>query len=256
MAAISAGSDRAARAGGTKAEARRLGSLATLSPDDLKLIASLKSIRVDSDTVVETQASGANQGWIIREGWCGRLTPGSDGSRSIAVVLLPGDCFGLGAAPWAGDRLPVRTLTPCTLLDAAPIRQVIRLKSPAHARLVEACERAGWLEQVAALNQITRLSSLAAHARVAHLIMELVVRLDQVGMAPNGSFELPVKQDVVADILGLSGVHFNRVVRQLKEEGLIDTARGFITVTDQNRLADVAAFTRDALSEGPHARVP
>lgn len=155
--------------------------------------------------------------------------------------------------------MPVQTLTPCVLLEASAVRQAIRLKSPAHSRLAEACERASWLEQISALNQITRLSGLAAQARVAHLVMELVVRLDQVGLAPSGSFELPVKQEVIASIVGLSAIHFSRIVRKLKEDGLIDTTRGFITVIDQQRLSDIATFRRDELMELPrswaHSRV-
>lgn len=254
MTADGAGGDRAAHAWGSTI-AKRLGSLSVLSPEELRLIASLRSTAFEADVVIDPRSLELNQGWIIRSGWCGRLSIGAGDDRPITTVLLPGDSFGIGAAPWAGDRLPVRTLTSCVLLDATAIREVIRLRSPAYSRLAEACGRAGWLEQICTLNHITRLSGLAGYARVAHFITEVLVRLGQVGLAPNNAFDVPISQQAVADILGLSGIHMNRIARKLKQDGLIDTTRGVIKVIEKDRLAAIANFNIASLENTHQTRL-
>jgi CRP-like cAMP-binding protein len=223
--------------------ARRLDALAKLSTEDLKVLAGLRGRTVDAGTIVSGQAPDTPHAGLILSGWCAR-TPGSESEQhpQITGVMLPGDAFGLGGSPWAGDQLAVMTLTPCVIVNAAPLRQLIRLRSPMHASLIEACNLLAWQEQTYALNQIFRLGGRDGYKRVAHLIVELFLRMKAVGMTRNGLFEMPLSQRTLATILGLSKVHFNRVTRRLSCEGLALFPRGAVNVPNLQSLASVAGF--------------
>jgi CRP-like cAMP-binding protein len=237
-----AGGRRTAAIGGMPITAKRLDALASLTNEDLKVLSGLRGRTVKSDSLVAGDPPGSDCASLILSGWCARVSPGKDGHNQITGIMLPGDAFGLGGAPWAGDRLNVLTLTSCILVDATALRQLIRLRSPAHSRLIEACHRLSWLEQTYALNHIVRLAGRNGYQRVAHFLAELYSRMHEVDLVRNGSFPMPLTQKTIADVLGLSKVHLNRVTRQLTREGLVDFPRGGVRVPDIARLADVANF--------------
>lgn len=226
-----------ARQGITTVVSRRLGALAPLTADDFGILNSLKGRTVPAGAIVHGDTD--TPGYIL-SGWSARLSAGPAGKRQVVTLLLPGDGFGVGASPWAGECLPVCTLTDSVLLDATPIQNLVRSRDPDHARLIEACGRASWLEQKYALNHIVRLGRQNAYQRVAHFVSELLMRLDQVGLADSERFSLPVRQQIVADVLGLSCVHFNRIARQMKQDGLVDFVRGSVRVLDPAKLSSMA----------------
>jgi CRP-like cAMP-binding protein len=77
---------------------------------------------------------------------------------------------------------------------------------------------------------------------MAHLFCELYVRLQDVGLARDQSFALPLTQAEIGDVLGLSTVHVNRVAQELRSRGLIVWERRRVTVTDWDQLCAVAEF--------------
>ncbi|HZG07417.1 MAG TPA: Crp/Fnr family transcriptional regulator [Allosphingosinicella sp.] len=81
-----------------------------------------------------------------------------------------------------------------------------------------------------------------SRARVAHILCEFSLRLEAAGMAQNHHYELPMTQEQLADAVGLTSVHVNRVLRQLEAEGLIDRNRRSITITQWARLRDAGDF--------------
>jgi CRP-like cAMP-binding protein len=81
-----------------------------------------------------------------------------------------------------------------------------------------------------------------AHARIAHLLCELLVRLRAVGLAENHTCKLPITQAQIGDALGLSDVHVNRVLQSLRGDGLITLQRGVLSVLDWERLKEVGEF--------------
>ncbi len=245
-----AGGARSAATRGIPVTAKRLDSLAPLSSDDLKILGSLKGRTVKAGSTICAQLSDPECASLILSGWCARVSPERNDRHQITGIMIPGDAFGLGASPWAGDRLGVLTLTSCVLVDANPLRQLVRHRSPLHARLIEACHHLAWLEQTYALNQIVRLSGRNGYQRVAHLVVELYMRMSEVGLIHNGAFAMPLAQQTIADVLGLSKVHLNRVARQLQREGLADFPRGAICVPDLARLADIAGFDLPPLCGG------
>jgi CRP-like cAMP-binding protein len=82
-----------------------------------------------------------------------------------------------------------------------------------------------------------------SRARVAHLLCEFSLRLEAAGLASNHSYELPMTQEQLADAVGLTSVHVNRVLKQLGEEGLIRRDRRSIVILDWNRMRQAGDFS-------------
>ena len=71
---------------------------------------------------------------------------------------------------------------------------------------------------------------------------ELRVRLEEVGLASGAEFEMPLRQVELADVLGLSTVHINRTIKELRRTGLIQIAGGTLSIPDVPALESVAGF--------------
>ena len=242
--------------GGTIGPSRRLGALAALSPEDLCVLRKLKGRTVAAGAIFHPGSKASDPSCYFLSGWGARLATGASDHMQIVTLLLPGDGFGIGASSWAGESLPVCTLADSILLDATAVRDLVRQRDPAHSGLIAACERASWLEQGYALNQIVRLGRQNAYQRAAHFIHELLVRLKDVGLAEDDKFNMPLRQKAMADALGLSGVHFNRIARQMKKDGLIDFPRGAVHVLDPAGLARMTGPAETRLATWPRDPTP
>ncbi len=174
------------------------------------------------------------------------LAPGTrglpDGRRQIIHLLLPGDSVNLCSDRWAGDDLPIVALTPVIAADAEPIRSAISQNPDSHQGLINACERAMWCEQMYCLNGIVRLGQQNAYERLAHLLLEVRERLTAVDLVSGSGFQLPVTQDIIANVLGLSLVHLSRTLRQMRGEGVIALRPGHIDILKPDVLAKAASF--------------
>ena len=92
-----------------------------------------------------------------------------------------------------------------------------------------------------------------SRARVAHILCEFSLRLEAAGLARNHRYELPMTQEQLADAVGLTSVHVNRVLKQLAEDGLISRDRRHIVIEDWQRLRDVGDFNERYLHHDAHA---
>ena len=81
-----------------------------------------------------------------------------------------------------------------------------------------------------------------SRARVAHILCEFSLRLEAAGLASNHHYELPMTQEQLADAVGLTSVHVNRVLKQLGEEGLIRRDRRSIVIEDWKRMREAGDF--------------
>jgi CRP-like cAMP-binding protein len=226
-----------ARPGPGTVVTRRLAALAPLSADDFTVLAALKGRTVPAGSILPADASS-----FLLSGWAARISLWPEGQPQILTLLLPGDSFGICAPAWAGEEMPITLLTDAVLLDASSIRTLSETRVLRHAALVDACRKASWLEQHQLLDHIVRLGRCEADQRVAHLALDLFRRLDQVGLVDRRQFQFPLRQQILADALGLSGVHFNRITRRLKHDGLADFARGAVRILDAAKLASLAGI--------------
>lgn len=102
---------------------------------------------------------------------------------------------------------------------------------------------------------VENLGSRQALGRVAHLLCELTTRMEFVGLADNGNFRLPLTQQDVADACGLSVVHVNRTIQELRGLGLIEWQNHTVTLLRPEELKAASEFSPEYLHElQPSAR--
>jgi CRP-like cAMP-binding protein len=177
---------------------------------------------------------------ILLEGWAVRQRVLSDGRRQIFSFLLPGDIFGICARPGGAALYTTVALTsvvtaPLAMLDDA----LQRAPASASGRIVREMLS---LEESLLVNQVVRLGRQSAHERLINLLLEFHDRLVPAGLVEDGSFMLPFTQEVLSDALGLSTVHTNRTLQQLRREGLIETHLNQMRLLNRTRLAEVADY--------------
>jgi CRP-like cAMP-binding protein len=93
-----------------------------------------------------------------------------------------------------------------------------------------------------------------APGRIAHFFCEMYARLDSIGMAENRTVPLPITQEELGDALGMSAVHTNRALQDLRAQGLITFERGRLTVDDWEGLVEVGEFDATYLHLAPKAK--
>ena len=167
-----------------------------------------------------------NRPQCVVSGWACCVAETADGQRQIFRFVLPGDIVGLSHDANAEANSSIVALTQVQTVDAGALRDLLttRDRNPLLVRALEAAIRH---ETLLMQDQIVRLGRLTAVERLAHLLLELRERrLAAVGMATDNKLPLPVTQEVLADALGLSNVHLNRSLQQMRRERLIEVKRG------------------------------
>ena len=112
-----------------------------------------------------------------------------------------------------------------------------------YSKLIDAAEHE---TQKLLHDQIVRLGRMNGLERMAHLLLELRRRLSRVGLANGQSFPMPLRQEALADALGMSTVHVNRTMQQLRHKKLISCSGREVTVLDRGRLIALAHGTAAA----------
>ena len=163
------------------------------------------------------------RGWAVRV----RLLP--DGRRQFLSFILPGDVIGLCGFP---QPLAVSTVNALTDVTTCPLPDLAALPD-----LATACHVGRAMEEGYLLAQITRLGRYNAQERIADLMLELHERLTLNGMTRDRSFDLPLTQETLADALGLTSVHVNRMVQQARRDGDLQWKGGRVTLVDPPALA-------------------
>jgi CRP-like cAMP-binding protein len=229
---------------------RKLGSLIDLSNEE---IACLDSLQSDGKTF-ERHATLYGEGdrldrtYIVRDGWAMRHKTLSDGRRQILNFVLPGDFIAIYGSLMETADHSVETLTRLQAYSFAPQR-IVEVFGTC-PRLGAAIAWAAGREEAILAEQVVRIGRRSAYERTAHLFLELLRRLQLVGLAGQHSFEMPLSQDVLADSLGLSMVHVNRTLRRLRHAGLVRLVDKRLIIDDVAKLEGIADFTPGYVGAG------
>jgi CRP-like cAMP-binding protein len=97
-------------------------------------------------------------------------------------------------------------------------------------------------EEAMVVEHLVNIGRRSAIERTAHFFMEFAERLSLVGLATEAEFECPLSQFVLADALGLTAIHVNRVLRQLRDQDLLTVRKGRVRIHDLNGLRKLAGF--------------
>ncbi len=178
---------------------------------------------------------------LIVAGWACRCCSHADKRRQILGFLLPGDFVGRVLLPDLPLPYGVVALTALKTVSARPL--VEAAANPDSAALARAVRLTAHLDDLLLFNQLMRLGQQTARERVVHLILELHERLGWVGLTRDDRFAMPLTPDVLADALGLSVVHVNRALQQLRTDGLLDVGDGTVALLKPEQLQDIAKWT-------------
>ncbi len=171
-----------------------------------------------------------------------------DGRRQIVGLILPGDVCD------AHNYVLRRTDHGIHALTRMRVAEVTRERlEPALDHSTRLCRAFWWMELVGAAIQrewTLNLGQRSAFERIAHFLCETFVRLEALGMTQGDSCDFPIVQNDLADITGLTSVHVNRTLQDLRRAGLISLGSRRLTIPDLPRLKDVALFTPEYLHLG------
>ncbi|HEV7255373.1 MAG TPA: Crp/Fnr family transcriptional regulator [Mesorhizobium sp.] len=173
-----------------------------------------------------------------------------DGKRQIVSFVLPGDFLDLDA--YAAGRMDrgVTALSSCSI--ASIPHAALRRLSADHPGIALALWRDTLLNAAVAREWVVNVGQRMAAERLAHLICEMCANLETRGLAQGEgderSFSWPVTQADIADATGLSTVHVNRTIQDLRARELIQFRHQEVTVLDWPGLQSLAGFSPDYLS--------
>ena len=172
-----------------------------------------------------------------------------DGQRQIVDLVIPGNFAGVPGCFFNDALYTTKALTDATVAKL-PLERVVGLFET-HPRLAAkifwsfSCESAVYAEHLVVVGR------RAAHERVAHFLLELLTRLQKVGLADESSLDLPLSQEVIGDALGLSLAYVNRVLRRLTEDGLVSIKDQKVVIHDVEGLSALADFEQSYLRPLP-----
>jgi CRP-like cAMP-binding protein len=231
---------------------QKLASFGELTADDEAAWAqaAADTRRLGSKQMIVAEGDAPGCAHAIVEGFACRYKLLPDGGRQILDFLVPGDLCDGHALFLAEMDHNIATLSEC-LVAFIPHKTLLSL-TEAHPRIARALWWSSLVQESIAREWIANVGRRSADQRIAHLLSELCFRLHLVGLAHHGQYHLPIRQMDLADATGLSVVHTNRVLKKLRQAGLLDLKQNLLTVPNIQRLEEFCGFDRAYLH--PHRR--
>jgi CRP-like cAMP-binding protein len=180
-------------------------------------------------------------GFLV-SGWAAWERRLPDHRRQIVRFLLPGDSLGLDEGPRDTSGLRAVALTRLTVLDASILPPAFAAGDPQWRTVGEALAEGGRRFERQLVDHIVRLGRQTAVERISHLLLELRDRLKAADLGSDTEFPLPLTQEMLADATGLSNVHVNRTLQQLRRDRLLDLRYGIAVLLRPDDLEALADY--------------
>lgn len=213
-----------------------------LSPEEQEAVETLRGAVRDfapGDAIVR-QGDRPSFSSVLQSGWAARVKFLADGQRAISALHLAGDFVDLHSFLLKPMDHSVLALTACRILTVP--HDQLRVATARHPHLA----RVLWLDTLidSAIQRewIAGLGRRSAASRLAHLICELLMRCQAVGLADGLGYDLPLTQTLLGDALGITAVHVNRSLQELRQNRLIRFEGGRLTIINWDRLVELADF--------------
>jgi CRP-like cAMP-binding protein len=221
---------------------RKIEQFASLSDEEARAleraIGPARDIGADQDIVRDgDRPSGCS---AILEGFACRYKLLEDGRRQIMSFHIPGDIVDLHSFLLQEMDHSIGTLTPCRVA-AIPHAALLDIVET-YPRIARALWRDTLIDAAVFREWMVGIGRRSSYARIAHLLCEMFVRLKAIGLAEADRCEFPVTQTELGDALGLSLVHVNRTLQQLRGDGLIAWQGRTLTIEDWEGLQRATEF--------------
>ena len=221
---------------------KKLRKRVAISPDEERAIrdAVAETRTVGADDILVRSGEALNSSLILLDGWLARSKDLPGGERQVTELHVAGDFADLHSYTLKCLDHDVLALSDCTV-GVVP-----------HERIREITDQFPRLGRIywfttnvdAAIHREWALSlgQRSAISRMAHLFCELYERLDVVGRTNGSSYEFPLTQRELSECLGLTVVHANRTLQELRRRGLVELGNRQLTIVDRKGLEGVAEF--------------
>lgn len=229
---------------------RKLSAFVTLSDSDLSTLDRFyrhrRTFQAGHEITYEGQANAS--AFILANGWACSYKMLPDGERQIVDIQIPGDFLGLRSLLF---RTSDHTIEAITRIEASEVLAPDLLDAFSNApRLATAVLWAASRDEAMVVEHLVNIGRRSAEERMAHFLLELAARLRLVGIGDERGFDCPLTQYHLADTLGLSAVHVNRVLRKLREDGIVTFQKCRVDFDDLPHLIDIAGFDMTYLDQG------
>ena len=178
---------------------------------------------------------------LLFEGYMCRYRDLADGQRQIMELHVPGDFVDLHSFLLKRLEHNVGAMTPVRI--AIFPHEAVREITVTHPHLARLLWLSTLLDAAIHREKILSVGRRSAIARIAHILCELFVRLQVVGLTEGSSYSLPLTQGDLADATGLTSVHVNRMLKKLRDEGVMTFRGSEVTIHDSERLQRIAEFS-------------
>lgn len=184
---------------------------------------------------------------IIEEGWASQDILLEDGQICIVGFLLPGDTTEINSSLTPRSDYAVKALTPLKTVRIASkeLKEVLA----GNPNLTKAFSLIKLTGEAIDRELLVNITAKPAEERIANLLCELVFRASNVQPDETLPLQAPLTQADLGRALGLSAVHVNRVIKRLRQQGLVAVTSGNVTVLDWPALAKYGGFTSRYLTQ-------
>lgn len=224
------------------AHLRKLRLRTSISPEEQRaieaLVSDVRTVRADQAIIRSRETLGS--ALILLDGWIARTKDLASGDRQITALHIAGDFVDLHGFTLKQLDHDLRSFTPCRLA-VVPHQRLERMFEQ-HPRLARICWFLTNIDAALHREWLLSLGQRSALSHMAHLFCEMCLRLDVIGIVDDGEYAFPLTQREVAECLGLTTVHANRMVQELRRRGLIALADRRVKILDQARLESLAEF--------------
>lgn len=222
--------------------ATKLGNFIKLSKHELELLAELQSRQIKLTRGAELAEEGESNhtALILQRGWACSYKLMPNGARQIIRFPLPGDFMGYRSVLLRASDHFLCAITDgvASVVDARRLFVIFRTSPRLGSALLWSVSR----DEAMVVDHLASIGRRSAQERMAHFFLQLLERLKLIGLASEAGFHCPLNQYLLADALGLSAIHVNRVLRQLREQNLMSMKGGEVTFHHTMTLARLAAY--------------
>jgi len=227
--------------------ALRLDTFTRLSPEDRAALATISKVSRVIPARRDLIREGENPQYVhvMVDGWGCRYKTLPDGRRQIVAFFVPGDFCDLNVYVLKEMDHSIGAITRLSVADIS--REDMDNLTTNRPRITQAL----WWENLVTTSiqreWMLNIGQRTAYERIAHLLAELFLRLRSVKLTNGDSCDFPITQTDIADATGLTAVHVNRTLQELRRDGLIILEHKRLTIPDLQRLREAALFNPNYL---------